>query len=90
MTTSLVILIYKQNGRLGDKVNYIQVERTLIIDDAMVGVGNDAYFNIENKWIHGKVVRMNDKQVKIQDLNSGKSYIMLPKNILAVSDKAPY
>lgn len=50
MTTALVILIYKQNGRLGDKVNYIQVERTLIIDDAMVGVGNDAYFNIENNF----------------------------------------
>lgn len=31
-------------------MNYIQVERTLIIDDAMVGVGNDAYFNIENKF----------------------------------------
>lgn len=71
-------------------MNYIQVERTLIVDDAMVSVGNDAYFNIENKWIHGKVVRMNDKQVKIQDLNTGKGYILLPKNILAVSDKTPY
>lgn len=31
-------------------MNYIQVERTLIVGDAMVSVGNDAYFNIENKF----------------------------------------
>lgn len=71
-------------------MNRIEIERTLIIGNALLSVGTRAYMRLKSKWIYGEILWINDMQVGVRDLtNDDYSYILYPYEISEVRDKKP-
>lgn len=77
----------------------IKTERTLVTDNAVLSVGDEAWFKLKNTlnkkyWIYARIEWISDKQLKLETLNDNdclyEGYILLPNFILEVSDKVPY
>lgn len=71
-------------------MNRIEIERTLIVGNALLSVGTRAYMRLKSKWIYGEILWINDMQVGVRDLtNDDYSYILYPYEISEVRDKKP-
>ena len=71
-------------------MNRIEIERTLIVGNALLSVGTRAYMRLKSKWIYGEILWINDTQVGVRDLtNDDYSYILYPYEISEVRDKKP-
>lgn len=71
-------------------MNRIEIERTLIVGNAMLSVGTQAYMRLKSRWIYGKILWISESQVGVCDLaDDDYSYILYPYDILQISDKMP-
>lgn len=74
--------------------NRIEVERTLIVNNAKLYQGDEAWFliqrNEKNFWVYAKVIWLSDKQVVIEEVYSKITTKLSLDEIIEVSDKAPY